>query len=156
MRTLQLVGQIIDLVRTYGIDPSCINLEITETSATFSLEAIEANVRKLAAHDITFSLDDYGTGYSSVVRALQLPVSLIKFDRSFVRSLDDPKSRCVLARSIAMMKEIGKSVLVEGVETREQAKALRSMGAEYIQGYVYAKPIPQDEFIAFIQRPVEE
>lgn len=152
----RLANQIIDLVRTYGIDPSCINLEITETSATFSLEAIEANVRKLAAYGITFSLDDYGTVYSSVVRALQLPVSLIKFDRSFVRSLDDPKSRCVLARSIAMMKEIGKSVLVEGVETREQAKALRSMGADYIQGYVYAKPIPQDEFIAFIQRPVAE
>ena len=152
----QLANRIIELVHTYDVDPARINLEITETSPTFSLEAIETNVRKLAAHGITFSLDDYGTGYSNVIRALQLPVKLIKFDRTFASNLDDPKSRCVLARSISMMKEIGKSVLVEGVETREQAEALRSMGVDFIQGYLYAKPIPEDELIAFIQRPATE
>jgi EAL domain-containing protein (putative c-di-GMP-specific phosphodiesterase class I) len=111
---------------------------------------IDRNVHALAAAGTTFSLDDYGAGYSNVTRALRLPFSLIKFDKSFVDALDDTATRTVLEQSIAMMRSIGKCVLVEGVETQEQADALRAMGVDYIQGYRYAKPLAEDEFVDFL------
>lgn len=145
-----LADQILGLANKYGLAPSRMNLEITESSSTFSQEVVERNVRRLQAAGFTFSLDDYGTGYSNVCRALRLPFSLVKFDKSFVDALGDKASRTVLERSIAMMKDIGMEVLAEGVETTEQAETLRAMGIDYMQGYLYAKPIPQNEFATFL------
>ena len=147
----QLADEVLGLLGRYGVEPSRVNLEMTETSGSFSQEVVERNVRRLSAAGVSFSLDDYGTGYSNVTRALDLPFSLVKFDKSFVDALDDEQVRAVLAQSIAMMKSIGKSVLVEGVESQEQADAVRAMGADYIQGYLYARPLPQDEFEAFLR-----
>lgn len=146
----QLAGEVLKLMGTYGIAPSCINLEITETSAAFSQEIVDNNVRILSQAGAHFSLDDYGTGYSNVSRALALPFNIVKFDKSFVDSMDEPSMHEVLHRSVAMMKAIGKQVLVEGVEKPEQAEALAAMGVDYIQGYLYAQPMPQDEYLAFL------
>ena len=74
----------------------------------------------------------------------------MKIDKSFVDGMDEPNTRSVLADTVAMMKNIGKKVLVEGVETQEQADALAAMGVDYIQGYLYSKPLPEDEFKAFL------
>ncbi|MDO4807202.1 MAG: EAL domain-containing protein [Coriobacteriales bacterium] len=146
----QMALELLELMRAHGVDPSRINLEITETSSSFSQRIIERNVRTLAESGVTFSLDDYGTGYSNIARALSLPFDLIKFDKSFVDNMGDSATSTVLAQSIAMMKQVGKQVLVEGVETAAQAKALRAMGADYIQGYLYSRPLPQEEFVSFL------
>lgn len=147
----QLADELLNLVERHNVNPARINLEITETSSAFSQEAIETNVRTLADAGITFSLDDYGTGYSNVTRALQLPFSLVKFDKSFADALDDPSAHEVLERSIRMMASIGKHVLIEGVETAEQAAELTSMGVDYIQGYYYARPMPEEDFVKFLR-----
>ncbi|MDO4796572.1 MAG: EAL domain-containing protein [Coriobacteriales bacterium] len=152
----QLAGEVLGYAREHGVDPSRMNLEITETSSSFSQKIIERNVRALSQAGVTFSLDDYGTGYSNVCRALRLPFSLVKFDKSFVDGLDDPATRTVLERSIAMIRDIGKEVLIEGVETPDEANALVAMGADYIQGYLYAKPIPPEEFVAFLRAQYSE
>lgn len=146
----RLSNELLAVMEQYRVDPARFNLEITETSSAFSQEVIDRNVHALAAAGTTFSLDDYGAGYSNVTRALRLPFSLIKFDKSFVDALDDTATRTVLEQSIAMMRSIGKCVLVEGVETQEQADALRAMGVDYIQGYRYAKPLAEDEFVDFL------
>jgi EAL domain-containing protein (putative c-di-GMP-specific phosphodiesterase class I)/GGDEF domain-containing protein len=146
----QMARELLDLLDAYHIDPSRMNLEITESSATYSQRTVEANVRALNEAGLSFSLDDYGVGYSNTSRALALPFDLIKFDKSFVDGLGDANLHAVFARSIAMMKQIGKKVLVEGVETVEQADEVCAMGADYIQGYLYAKPLPEDEFVAFL------
>ena len=146
-----LAHMLIGFAQEYDVNPARINLEVTETSSAFSRAIIEQNVRALAAAGFTFSLDDYGTGYSNVTRALTLPFSIIKFDKAFVDDMDNPATSTVLARSIAMMHEIGKKVLVEGVETEEQASQLRAMGADYIQGFLYAKPLPEADFVAFLE-----
>lgn len=146
----QIALELLELMRAHGVDPSRINLEITETSSSFSQRIIERNVRTLAESGVTFSLDDYGTGYSNITRALSLPFDLIKFDKSFVDNMGDSATSTVLAQSIAMMKQVGKQVLVEGVETAAQAEALRAMGADYIQGYLYSRPLPQEEFVSFL------
>ena len=75
----------------------------------------------------------------------------MKLDRSLVEGLDDPTMRTALADTIAMLKELGKDTLAEGVETREQADALAAMGIDYIQGYYYAKPMPEADFLAFLR-----
>jgi len=133
------------------VEPRRMNFEITETSSAFSQEAIDANVRTLSAAGVTFSLDDYGTGYSNAIRMLSLPFSIVKFDKSLVDGLDDPSVRTMLSSTITMLHSIGKQTLAEGVETAKQAEALAEMGVDYIQGYYYAKPMPEDEFLAFLK-----
>ena len=146
----EMAGDIVECLNKHGVEPGRINLEITETSASFSQEAIEANVKILAAEGVTFSLDDYGTGYSNVTRALSLPFSLVKLDKSFVDNLDQDAVKIVVDDTVAMMKSIGKNVLVEGVEDEAQAEKLINAGVDYIQGYYYAKPMPEDEFLDFL------
>ena len=146
-----MAGELLVLMHLNGVDPSRVNVEITETSASFSQQVIEQNVRELAEAGVALSLDDFGTGYSNLTRMLALPFSLIKFDKSFVDRLDDELTRAVFADSVRMMKGVGKNVLVEGVETREQFEAVAAMGVDYIQGYYFAKPMPQDDFIEFLQ-----
>lgn len=147
----QMAGELIALMEDYDVAPEHINLEVTETSSTYSQEAIDANIRTLAARGLTFSIDDYGTGYSNTARVLELPFNLVKIDKSFVDEMENPDTRTVLADTIAMMKAIGKSVLIEGVETQEQVDALAAMGADYIQGYFFARPLPEDEFEPFLR-----
>jgi EAL domain-containing protein (putative c-di-GMP-specific phosphodiesterase class I) len=146
-----LVPKLLETMERNGVDPSRVNLEITETSSAYSQEIMEDNVRLLAQAGCTLSLDDFGTGYSNISRALSLPFSLIKLDKSLVDGLDRPASREVVARTVAMMKAIGKDVLAEGVETHEQVEQLSEMGVDYIQGYRFSKALPEDEFIRFLE-----
>ena len=145
-----MADKLIELAQRYEIDPSRMNLEVTETSSSFSQAIVSENMRVLAEAGFTFSLDDYGTGYSNVTRMLNLPFSLVKIDKSFVDDMDDPSVRAVFSDTVAMLKEVGKAVLVEGVETKEQVDALGAMGVDYIQGYYFSKPLPEREFIAFL------
>ncbi|MBQ9043854.1 MAG: EAL domain-containing protein [Eggerthellaceae bacterium] len=147
----ETVDEVLGLLEKNGVDPSHVNLEITETAATYSQKVIEENVRKLVGAGVAVSLDDYGTGYSNIARMLSMPFSLVKLDQSFVQHLDDPATRKVLADTIATTKAIGKATLMEGVETREQVEALQEMGVDYIQGYYYAKPMPEADFLAFLK-----
>lgn len=145
-----LVREVTGLLEQNHLQGNRINLEITETSASYSQRAIDDNVRALSKQGITLSLDDYGSGYSSLTRMLALPFDLVKLDKSLVDGMEDPDTRIVLADTIATMKKIGKQVLVEGIETPEQAHDLVAMGADYLQGYLYARPMPERDFVAFL------
>jgi sensor c-di-GMP phosphodiesterase-like protein len=146
----QMARELLGMMEGYGVSPRHVNLEMTETSAAFSQNIIEGNIRTLIGAGTSFSLDDFGSGYSNIVRMLDLPFDIVKYDKSFADDLWQHDTHIVLADTIPMLQSLGKKVLVEGVETAEQAEELRRLGVDYIQGYYYARPMPQDQFVAFM------
>ncbi len=143
-----------DILRTldmYNISPNQINLEITETAASYSQNIMIDNLNQLTAAGVGFSLDDYGTGYSNIRRIASLPLQLIKLDKSFTNVTENPKLLVILENTVRMIKAMNLQIVVEGIETAEMVKQFSDLECEYIQGYYYSRPIPKQEFVAFIQ-----
>jgi EAL domain-containing protein (putative c-di-GMP-specific phosphodiesterase class I) len=145
-----LIYRVESLQNKYHVQPSQINFEVTESIYSQDHELLDYNLEKLKEMGYQLSLDDYGTGYSNINRVLSLPLSIIKFDKSLVDASDSEKGRSVLGYSILMMRNIRKAILVEGVETKEKVDQVISLGAEYIQGFYYSKPLPVPQFLEFI------
>ena len=135
----------------YNLKPEQINLEVTETAANTAQDIVEDNICELSKQNISFSLDDYGTGYSNLSRIMALPFRIIKIDKSMTDKIFDSKMNTILKHNIQMLKAIGMEIVVEGVETEEVFKQLEEMGCDYIQGYYFSKPLPQHEFMEFIK-----
>ena len=146
-----LSEKILKLLEKYTVSPDQINLEITETSQNVNFEIIEKNINLLAQSGISFSLDDYGTGYSNILRITKLPLHIIKLDKSFVDDLDRPGMKTIIKETIAMLKKMNKKILIEGVETYEDFDYFRAAGCDYVQGYYFSKPLNRDEFFRFLE-----
>ena len=135
----------------YKIDPKWINLEITETAAAENRDIMLLNMNRLIEKGVTFSLDDFGTGRSNIDYFVNMPVKNIKFDYSFTRGyFDNDKTKHVLTGMADILHKMDMSVVSEGIETEEQMKVMSDMGVEYIQGYYFSKPVPEDEFLKFL------
>lgn len=148
----EIYEKIIHVLEKYDVPPRMINLEITESAAAYSQETLVRNMAWLSLRDITFSLDDYGSGYSNVNYLVDLPFSIVKLDKYMVWSaFKQVKMRKVLENTISMFKDINLKVVAEGIETREMAEALSTMGVDYIQGYYYAKPMPANALLELLQ-----
>ena len=132
------------------VEPKYVNFEITETASEFVHETLRNNVLALHSYGLEFALDDYGTGYSNLQRMVDFPFKLIKLDKSFVDQWEDPRMRTVIQNTIRMLKDIGKEIVVEGVETAEEAAWFAEQRCDYIQGYYYAKPMPEADFVQFL------
>ena len=129
-----------------------INLEITETAAVVSSEALLNNMQQLIAGDVQFSMDDYGTGFSDISHIIEYPFSLIKFDKSMVwASMKSEKAFCALKYNVAMIKELNMGIVAEGVETKQQADSLKELGFDYFQGFYYSKPVPGEDFLQLLE-----
>lgn len=144
-----LAERIINTVKNYNVSPSQINLEITETAFVSSESAVMENINKLSEAGFTFSLDDYGTGYSNIQRVISLPLKIVKMDKSFVDEIENPRVYGVVKNTIKMLKEMHIEIVVEGVEIDEVAQEFVDLRCDYIQGYYYSRPIPKDEFVEF-------
>ena len=143
-----LAEQILKIQSIYQIPTSIINLEITETAAAHTPEILLKNMQDLADAGFELSLDDYGSGYSNMSYMLNLPFKMIKIDKYIVwAAFSDKRAEKALAATIKMIKEIGMTVLAEGVETPEQAEWLTASGCDYLQGFYYSRPIPKKEFL---------
>lgn len=147
----KLADHIMEILNRYGVRPEQLNLEITETAASISQQALEENIEDLTNMGIKFSLDDFGTGYSNMQRIVKLPFDIIKLDRTFTELYDNPKLGIVLTNAINMIKAMKMKIVVEGVETAEMLKLFSDLECEYIQGYYFSKPVPREEFVKFIQ-----
>lgn len=136
--------------------PQRLKLELTESML---LDNVEDTVRKMQALSqlgVSFSMDDFGTGHSSLTYIKRLPLGQIKIDRSFVRDIThDPNDAVIVRTIIAMARALGLHVIAEGVETRSQLSFLRAQGCEAFQGYLLGKPMPLDEFENSYRRPAE-
>ncbi|MBO4680224.1 MAG: EAL domain-containing protein [Lachnospiraceae bacterium] len=135
----------------YQIPPYRINFEITET-ATGSSKAIDKNMRELLDYGCSFSLDDYGSGYSNLTYVVNLPLKIIKIDKLITDSyFTSEKVRVATEYTIEMLHKLGMEIVVEGVDSEEKYLAFKKLNAEYIQGYYFSKPLPKDRVLNFIQ-----
>ena len=147
-----LVDKVLSCLNKYRLRPEDINLEITETMACAAENIVEQNMRVLNKSGISFSLDDYGIGYSNISRILSLPFDIVKIDKSLTDMFDDEKMNGVIKHTVAMLKSIGVKIVVEGVETVECFEAFEKLGVDYIQGYYFSKPLPESEFVEFMMK----
>ncbi len=145
-----LADEISQIMHKYNVSPSQINLEITETAASYSQRIMLDNLKALDLKGIKFALDDYGTGYSNMRRIASLPLSLIKLDKTFTKTNDNPKLMIILENTISMIKAMNMKIVVEGVETEELLRTFINLGCEYIQGYYFSRPLPKEDFQRFI------
>ena len=146
------VDEIKQKLLDFGVSNKSVNFELTESASSILEDVLKRTVSLLHAEGIEFSIDDYGTGYSNLHRIMSQPIKIIKIDRSLICELSDDKTRAVLADTIRMIKSIGIEIVAEGVETKETAQWLIDKGCDFIQGYYYARPMPEDEYLAFLEK----
>ena len=112
----------------------------------------------MRAEGVTFSLDDYGSGFATIGTLLTYPVNLVKFVRSILwEAMKNPSAMTLLQTSLSAVKGIGKKAVVEGVEDTEMDTMLRNNNCDYLQGFLFSRPLPEEKFISFIkEHPPED
>lgn len=143
----ELVGYIKSLINKYKLPPELLEFELTETVFTDKVDDTIQLMSKLRELGVLISMDDFGSGYSSLNVLTKLPLDVLKLDKEFLNDFDnDPDEKIIIPSVIEMAKKLNLSVVCEGVETGEQVEFLTDVGCDYAQGYYYSKPIPQDQF----------
>lgn len=146
-----LASKIVKIMKKNKVNSDCINIEITETAVDYAPDIMDANINELRSHGISFSLDDYGTGYSNISRVAELPVDIIKIDKSIADEIDNPTMLKFIEHTVAMFKDIDKEILVEGIEDEKTLNKFIELGCDYIQGYYFSKPLPEKEYLEFVK-----
>jgi diguanylate cyclase (GGDEF)-like protein len=140
-----------DILRDTKLDPSCLELEITETAVMRDMGDAMDVLHELHEIGVGLSIDDFGTGYSSLSYLRQLPVNRIKIDRSFVSDLDQLDAAATIARAVVMLgKSLGLTVVAEGVEKQAQLEYLRRLDCDEAQGHFFSQPLPADDFHRYV------
>ena len=146
----RFASHVLATLSRFGLPASALHLEVTETVAVAE-DLITAALEPLAAAGVACSLDDFGTGHSSLHRLRRLPVQRLKIDKSFVAELSDEQGAGpLLASIISMAHGVGHTVVAEGVETRDQAAFLAEHGCDELQGYLFSRPVPAHEIAALL------
>lgn len=151
LRNPNLPGVFVEALVEYGVDPSRIEVEITESVLLADTEANLSILRSLSEIGLKISLDDFGTGYSSFSYLRKFAFDKLKIDRSFVEPLDrEPQSISIVGSINALARALDMHTVAEGVETERQLEAVRMIGCSQAQGYLFARPMPLDSLIAHI------
>ena len=146
-----LVDMVGDTIRKSGIDPKCLDLELTESTIMDRLEETTLTLKRLKNMGARISIDDFGTGYSSLMYLKTFPIDCVKIDKSFVNDVTtDPDDQAITHAIISMAHSLHLEVVAEGVETKEQLELLKSQSCDVIQGYLFSKPIPVDDVSPFL------
>jgi EAL domain-containing protein (putative c-di-GMP-specific phosphodiesterase class I) len=142
----QFPDQVIEVLRTFEMDPGWLELEITESSIMTSMEIAMKTMMFLGERGIRFSIDDFGVGYSSLSYLKRLPISSIKIDRSFVKDMLASEDSTAIVRSIVdLAHNLGMEVIAEGVENQETLDRLVAMRCDAAQGYYIGTPVSPGE-----------
>jgi len=146
-----LAGLISDLLRTYRLTPSALELEITESMLMSDPDRSLVTLTRLSQLGVGLSVDDYGTGYSSLANLRRLPIDELKIDRSFVSPMLSDESDLIIVRStINLGHDLGLTVVAEGVEDEATLHRLEGLGCDLAQGYHFSKPLPAEAFNKWI------
>jgi diguanylate cyclase (GGDEF)-like protein/PAS domain S-box-containing protein len=148
-----LIQAVAQTLNETGLDPGYLELELTEGIIMENIEAAITTLKELKKMGIHVSVDDFGTGYSSLAYLKRFPIDTLKIDRSFVLDLTtDPDDAMIAVLIINMAHNLKLKVIAEGVESKEQLAFLRSHGCDEIQGYLFSRPIPAEEFVKLLQQ----
>ena len=144
-----LAEGILERIREGGVDPSRVVVEITESSAMNDPDKAQAILEDLHAGGLRIAIDDFGTGYSSLARIRDMPVDVLKIDRSFVSGVDvDPQNQSIVSAFIELARGLGMTTLAEGIETEGELAFVLERGCVMGQGFYFSKPVPPEEIIA--------
>ena len=138
---------LMDAIKKYGVSPEIINLDITETADAYSRKMMDDNIKILKELGFSFSLDDYGEGYSNMENVSSLPIDAIKVNNQQAKN---EEVKVMIDHSIQMIKDLKRKIIVEGVETEEMLNSYDGFLCDYIQGYYFSKPLPRGEFVDFV------
>ena len=151
---LDLVGWVREALEAAALEPSALELEVTEGVLMQNPEVAQRVLGELKALGVQLCLDDFGTGYSSLSYLHQFPIDVLKVDRSFVAGMLDGGGKGRIVETIVRLaRQLGVGVVAEGVESPAQRDRLRAMGCELAQGYLFARPMPWEEVLALLGRP---
>ncbi|MDE7281963.1 MAG: EAL domain-containing protein, partial [Ruminiclostridium sp.] len=140
-----------DLTTRYGVSPKAFRIEVTETAYNDNPAQLLETIGKLREKEYPILMDDFGSGYSSLNTLKDIPIDLLKLDMKFMQGFETNSRVGTIVTSVARMsKWLNIPMLAEGVETKEQFEFLKSIGCAYIQGYYFAKPVPEEEFTSLI------
>jgi EAL domain-containing protein (putative c-di-GMP-specific phosphodiesterase class I) len=130
-----------------GVDPTWITLELTESLLADSSQKVLGIFQDLRALGIGIAIDDFGTGYSSLRYLDEFPITEVKVDRSFVRGISQSAAKCLIVESVIKLgRELGITVVAEGVETEAECLILQQMGCPQGQGYLFSRPVSPETF----------
>jgi EAL domain-containing protein (putative c-di-GMP-specific phosphodiesterase class I) len=153
LRQPDFCGVVKDSLQRFSIDGRQLNLELTESSLVDDIEGAIKIMKRLRRLGITFSIDDFGTGFSSLNYLGKMPISLLKIDRTFIAHVPDRDDDMKLVRSIVNMgHDLGVKIVAEGVETEEQLAFLRSIDCDQVQGFLVGRPLAAERFAGCLGR----
>lgn len=148
-----LVERIAEMAEQYRVPTGSISLELTESTLVSDYERLHQVIETLSHYDIEVSIDDYGTGYSSLTYLSQLPFTELKIDRTFIMSLTcNPRKQNIVRATTEMAKSLGLMVVAEGVEDLETASLLKRYGVDIAQGYHYSRPLSFSQYVLYLKR----
>lgn len=147
-----LLEKVREVLATTGVDPRCLQLELTESTLIRNLEQTREVIEGLRLLGVRLSMDDFGTGYSSLSYLARLKFDTLKIDRSFVSNMDKEDDREIIKIIVAMGNALRYKIVAEGVETLEQLDFLKEHGCYNIQGYLFSQALDPDSFAAYLRR----
>jgi diguanylate cyclase len=157
-RQRDFVNDVLSVVKGAKCDPGRIELELTEGVVVEDADAAEAAMMRLRAHGFNLALDDFGSGYSSLIYLRRFAFDKIKIDRSFLESMEATGESAILVHSIVHLgRALGLTVTAEGVETKEQHRFLQALGCHELQGYLFSRPVPAEEvdkLLGVVRKPI--
>ncbi|MBR5597634.1 MAG: EAL domain-containing protein [Lachnospiraceae bacterium] len=146
-----LAQEFIETMKVHHVDPKFINLEITESASIGNEKIFLDNLYTLKKYGVKFSLDDFGTGQSNLNYIVAMPVDIVKFDRGMTLSyFENARAKYVMDAAMMMIKGMNLEIVSEGIENKEQLEIMEELGIQYIQGYYFSKPLPENRFCEFI------
>ena len=148
-----LYESITGLVEKYQINPSALKLEITESAFVLDVSKQMELVSMLQDYGFIIEIDDFGSGYSSLNNLKEIKADMLKMDLKFFEKTDDNnRAEKIVSSIIRLANDLGMPVIAEGVESEEDIQVVKSAGCQIVQGFYYAKPMPVDEFEAFVSK----
>jgi EAL domain-containing protein (putative c-di-GMP-specific phosphodiesterase class I) len=152
LATPGLVETVLHVLESTGLAPRRLCLELTESVFMDEIEGAVGQLRDLCSLGVRLAMDDFGTGYSSLSSLRRFPGEFLKIDRSFVAGLrTDPTAPAIVAAVVSLSEALGLSPVAEGVETEDDARLLQALGCRFAQGYLYARPMPENEAGAWLR-----
>ena len=143
----KLVDYISGLLKKYQVPPHLLEFELTETVFTDTVDDTIELMSRLRELGVKVSMDDFGSGYSSLNVLTKLPLDVLKLDKEFLKDFEtDADGKIIIPSIIEMAKKLQLSVVCEGVETKQQVEFLRQVDCDLVQGYYYSRPVPKNVF----------